>query len=93
MRGSASDPVLGWRPFSATNEPDTCLWCGRRLRREKEAFDGEGRWIDPGNRSEYTHEKPGAYGNGYFCTLRCSHQFAVAFARAGHCLQSTREAS
>lgn len=21
-----------WRHFAATNDPDTCLWCGRRLR-------------------------------------------------------------
>jgi len=29
------------------------------------------------------YDKPGDYGDGHFCGLRCGYDFAVAFANAG----------
>lgn len=29
-------------------------------------------------------DRPGPYGDGFFCTLRCGHKFAVAAARHGY---------
>ena len=29
-------------------------------------------------------DKPGPYGDGFFCSLTCGHRFAVAAANAGY---------
>lgn len=63
--------MADWRPFGASNESNTCLWCGRRL--HKETY---------GN-----FEKPGYSGDGYFCGLRCGYRFAETFAGLGRRLE------
>lgn len=35
-----------WRPFGATNEPGTCLWCGRKLQAEPYQRGGRGGYGD-----------------------------------------------
>jgi hypothetical protein len=62
--------MADWRPYHATNEPGTCLWCGHKLRQKK------------------GHEKPGDYGDGHFCGLRCAYQFGVAMADPGRRLRA-----
>ena len=84
---------VGWQSYGTTNEPDTCLWCGRKLYQQKSAFDGDGRYLDRKDRTEYTHEKPGGYGDGHFCGLRCAYRFAVVLADAGQRLKPAEEAS
>ncbi len=32
---------------------------------------------------EYAYDKPGDYGDGHFCGLRCGYDFAVAMADSG----------
>lgn len=57
------------QPFGATNAPDTCLWCGRKLRKNKWKFERLG--------------KLGAYADGVFCGLGCGYHFGVALAWSG----------
>lgn len=70
-----------WRDFNASNETDTCLWCGLKLRQ------GTGTYIDtPEGRKFDLHakkDKKGDYADGFFCGLRCSYLFAVAWAGMG----------
>lgn len=79
-----------WRGFNATNKPDTCLWCGQKLRRrmvqarhlpQSEHFERAARGDKPINEPQY--DKPGDYGDGHFCGLRCAYQFAVLSADGG----------
>lgn len=71
-----------WRDWNPSNEPDTCLWCGRPLRFHSQPFDEAGRWIaDRKQRSRL--EKSGDYHDGFFCGLRCGYQFAVEMAKFG----------
>jgi hypothetical protein len=60
-----------WRPFNPTNNPETCIWCGKKLRWPTD-FEGH-----------HKYDKAGDYGDGYFCGLRCAYQFAVALADRG----------
>jgi hypothetical protein len=71
-----------WRKFNATNEPETCLWCGRKLRwrMHQEWKIDQPRPVGPGTRAI----KAGDYEDGYFCGLRCAYQFAVDMATRDH---------
>jgi hypothetical protein len=40
---------------------------------------------------ERWHSKPGPYGDGFFCTLNCGHDFAVAAAKNGFRLKPYKE--
>lgn len=56
-----------------TNEPGTCLWCGKKLRKSKihnGAFKGD-------------------YSDNAFCGLRCGYSFGVTFASLGRRLKET----
>ncbi len=117
-----------WHPFGATGAPDTCLWCGRKLRQqhvmETERVDGAhhlcrlcGRRLSREERdagrchrcgqlgvrdiqvggvieiaTRRKAKKCGAYGDGFFCGLRCAYRFAVRMAELGKRLvrQDTR---
>ncbi len=118
-----------WQRLGPTNEEGTCLWCGRKLRREhatkmesteerltpKECFECGGKeWKSPSvpdegfecrgcdceqfGRRKYKvksrkpiYDKPGSYGDGYFCGLRCGFQFGVAFAGSGRRLEKKED--
>ncbi len=116
---------MSWRAFSATNEPDTCLWCGLKLRKpnnvksEREYFtpthcqecksknvQADGKYFFCGDcqrdvacyRQKITektarYDKPGGYGDGFFCGLRCGYQWAVRFAELGKRLVNTERAA
>lgn len=70
-------------PFGATNKPGTCKWCGRKLRRPLQAFDTQDRFIPKGQRTTPVYSKPGDYGDGHFCGLRCGYQFGRTMADGG----------
>lgn len=84
-----------WREFAATNEPNTCKWCGKKLRWQTTMFNPETGKADPiidaetntaiqGTRRTWPmYEKPGDYGDGHFCGLRCGYMFGVALADRG----------
>lgn len=59
--------MLQYRDFAATNQPDTCLWCGRKLHGAVPCFP----------------EYAGYDDDGYFCTLRCGYRFGVRMAELG----------
>ena len=82
---------MSWQRFVATNKPDTCIWCGRKLRRPSTVKHGtivNGKWMpyDEPIR-EYLHDKRGDYGDGLFCGLRCGYQFGEAMGNYGRRLQ------
>lgn len=71
--------------FNATNEPNTCLWCGEPLYRNS-TWTSVKTETQHGFRSEKTKETTeyrGWEGNGFFCTLRCGEAFGIAMARLG----------
>ena len=73
-----------FRDFDASNQPGTCLYCGRRLRWVKQVFTPglRGELIPPSQRPNL-YAKPGDYGDGFFCGLRCGYQFGVLAAEHG----------
>lgn len=111
------------RPFGATNQPGTCLWCGKKLRWKGTCTKERVPWPTPalspccraqlyaGNSGtpadgiassawceaceknhdpkmrivsrERWYDKPGDYGDGHFCGLRCGHAFGCALADNG----------
>ena len=88
-----------WRPFGATNAPDTCLWCGNKLRHKvteshyeeiRVEVPEELRW-DPAvthrkqskSVADKRAEKGGDYQDGFFCGLRCGYQFGERLAQLG----------
>lgn len=85
-----------WRPFAATNEDGTCLWCGRKLRfrsRHDPAVsqaEQMARRLRGDEAAVIRSEKPGDYEDGFFCGLRCAYSFAEALAGHGRRLQSVR---
>lgn len=120
---------MSWMKWGTTNEPGTCLWCGRKLRWRGETkyedtdkkptqctrtsyeagvYDretcgdrniamtsdgwkcGKGHYLNPVRRvvaHKKATEKPGDYGDGFFCGLRCAYKFAVVLARSGQRLK------
>jgi hypothetical protein len=78
-----------WRSFNASNEEDTCLWCGKKLRYKGKTPPGEGLTVlghDKAGRNIYKTipaEKSGDYEDGFFCGLRCAYQFGVRMAELG----------
>lgn len=78
-----------WRDFGATNEPDTCLWCGKELRyRYRDSCwtpwteDTPSRRLKPAERRRA--ELGGDYEDGFFCGLRCAYMFARRLAQLGN---------
>lgn len=74
-----------FRPFGASNAPETCL-CGRKLKRSQ-IYEGQ---ITRNERGEtrYWQEGTGRFtlgtqNDGFFCGLRCAHAFAVGMAKLG----------
>lgn len=77
-----------WQAFGATNQPGTCLFCGRKLRcgtREaKPGEEGNPTWKSyGGNYATVRNEMPGSYADGKFCGLRCGYQFGLRLAQLG----------
>lgn len=78
-----------WRPFGASNDEHTCLWCGKKLRANFEPpvkhQPGES-WGDFHAREKEAKGQRGplkGYGDyldGFFCGLRCGYQFGVRLA-------------
>lgn len=73
-----------WRDWNPSNHPDTCLWCGAKLRHATTPFTRDGQFIPKRVDRPKHYSKPGDYGDGYFCGLRCAHSFAVDMAGFGH---------
>jgi hypothetical protein len=73
-----------WRDFNASNKPDTCLWCGRKLRYKTLHDWGVG---DANPTRSYKAEKGGDYQDGQFCGLRCGYLFGVRMAELGRRLK------
>ena len=71
MSGQGGFP---FRECGATNEPETCIWCGRKLR-------GKKTWLFE------RYGKLGDYADGYFCTLRCGYDFGLTLATKGERLR------
>lgn len=123
---------MSFHSFGATNEPDTCLWCGRKLRRSSYTEwittdktpkrctfrmgmyrdletcgdtefrrDGIGwrckahdHYVPPVKTLKTrtpNHDKPGDYGDGFFCGLRCGYMFGRALANGGDRLKPKGE--
>jgi hypothetical protein len=81
-----------WRPFGASNQEGTCIWCGNKLRYRQKVPAGEGLQAigKRGGRSIYNTvpaEIPGDYEDGFFCGLRCAYQFGVRMAQLGRRLK------
>jgi hypothetical protein len=79
-----------WRKVDPSNEPETCLWCGRKLKwktykKDKPREMTWEEWLKTPESKESVrfHDKPGDYGDGVFCGLRCGYQFGVAMANFG----------
>jgi hypothetical protein len=74
-----------WRPANPSNQPDTCLWCGRKLHYKTKHV-----WkvTDATPTSSFKAEKAGDYEDGHFCNLRCGYQFGAAMADFGRRLKS-----
>ena len=84
-----------WRPFGYEGKPGTCLWCGRKLRRKTYPPDkpkgmGWAEWhASPESKQRVpAYDKPGDYGDGFFCGLRCAYDFAVRLAELGRRLEA-----
>lgn len=75
-----------WRTWDPSNEQNTCLWCGRPLRFQRDVFDAAGQLIADRNQRP-KHKKGGDYSDGFFCGLRCGYQFGVEMAKFGRRLQ------
>jgi hypothetical protein len=75
--------------FGATNEPNTCLWCGRQLYRNStwESVRVETKHGYRGKTVGTLTERRGFEGNGFFCTRRCGEAFGIAMAHNGRRLQ------
>ena len=88
-----------WRPYGASNQPDTCVWCGNKLRhkikdwheeRTQIPIPEEQQW-DPDvttrthvrNVTDRRAEKGGDYEDGLFCGLRCGYMFGVRMGELG----------
>jgi hypothetical protein len=69
-----------WRNFDASNQEDTCLWCGRKLH-YKTITDWPVHQRDPSNPRKA--DKAGDYQDGFFCNLRCGYRFGVRMAEFG----------
>lgn len=76
--------MTSWRPYGYAGQPGTCKWCGQRLRRRTWPADKPAgiSWNDwygspESKRREPAYDKPGDYGDGHFCGLRCGYQYAV----------------
>ncbi len=66
-----------WHPFDASGDPGTCIWCGRKLRKESHHMAA-------------AHERDrllGDYGDGVFCGLRCGYSFGLRLSEFGRRLQ------
>lgn len=75
------------RDFGATNEPRTCLWCGRKLQENRPSFDAAGNFIQPKDR-----KGDGTFGyDGYFDTRDCGRMFGLALATHGRRLKPRPE--
>lgn len=94
------------KEFNATNEPRTCLWCGRKLHRQC-----SDRWLAQAlARAKRTGEVSGPltgeqWARGYhqqfhnlfgkhdglFCTDGCAISFGVTAARKGYRFQPREE--
>ena len=73
-----------WRDFNASNEEQTCLWCGNKLRAQYEWVQGDFEARVRGEKAPRGAFKGyGDYEDGFFCGLRCAYQFARAMAVNG----------
>jgi hypothetical protein len=68
--------MADWRQWDPSNKPETCLWCGRRLKYGTH-LTGE---RDGSRDVKARNQKAGAYQDGAFCGLRCGYSFGVALA-------------
>lgn len=67
------------KDFGATNEADTCLWCGCKLYRSG-AFRELG---ETGPKKFSFDGRKGYRGSGLFCSLNCGYGFGLSAARGG----------
>lgn len=90
----------GWRAYGATGEPGTCEWCGNVLRQpidsaQKVEIANNHIAVSsiPKAERKFRYDKPGGYGDGHFCGLRCGYMFGVEIANQGTRLHPVRRQS
>lgn len=84
-----------WREFGATNEPDTCLWCGKKLVHQSRLAETHPRadeswqdyWLRQDQIPRLRQERGGSYADGNFCGLRCGYLFGDRLADLGRRLR------
>lgn len=72
-------------PFAATNQPNTCIWCGKKIPRARRFTYDHGvleRW-KPGGAALAKPDVPVTSGAELFHSDSCATLFGMAFARAG----------
>lgn len=82
-------------PFGYKGLPDTCLWCGQKLRfgtvldskKEAELVAAGVSHREAFQQALVRADKPGGYHDGFFHSLRCAYQFAVRMAGLGERLE------
>jgi hypothetical protein len=78
----------GGKPYGYAGRPGTCRWCGDKLRRTR-VTAGDSDKANPTYQEEVASwatvmaDTPGAYQNGFFCSLRCGFQWAVRRLNGG----------
>lgn len=63
-----------FRPYGPSGQPDTCLWCGKKLHFHY-IYDWSPSSLRPAGR--VAPAKKGRYHDGYFCSIGCGYQYAV----------------
>lgn len=80
------------KAFGYKGEPETCLWCGKKLPRLK-LVESVIVTTEEGYHSEFkpTGEvRVGYRGDQTFCTLTCGYSFGLAFAQHGQRLTAKK---
>ena len=88
------------REFGYTGEPETCVWCGRKLRANTRDLDPNepvpAGYRETGRTKKLYGDrivrvvaalKLGAYFDNTFDTLTCGYMFGLRHAQMGHRLQ------
>lgn len=89
--------------FNPSNTPNTCLWCGVKLRpvvterglkidikriQSISGFTMPQRFIDESTRHYEANKNTfGAHGNGFFHSQACAFEFAIHAAKRGYRFQ------
>jgi hypothetical protein len=81
-----------YQDFGYEDKPETCLWCGRKLKHLK-VIDPEASRTTPGHYVIKPADKLGSQQDDCFCGLRCGYQFGVRMAELGERLAKSHQPS